>query len=420
MDRNNYIAQFEQFIASLAKEPNPMTDERQQAFDKFILAGFPNKRSEAWQYTDLTPISKSKFDLLKKNGVQINKDVFNKLALSDNDRIVLVDGTIDFALSEFDDALTVKQLSDVLPIPNLSITSEASPFVALNHAYSNSGYYIELTDNLNADKPLHIINIITDHKKDVQLHQFNFIGIGRNSSVSVVEDHINLHSANIFGNTVNKVVLQENSNFKYATFQNFDHRNINLNHLFIEQAQDSNYAAQIITKNGSLIRNEIDIQINGENCDSNISGLGLLDSNDHIENYTNIIHNQPHCNSQQLFKYILKDSAEGVFNGLVKVQPGAQQTDSQQTNKNILLSKKALMNSNPQLEIYADDVQCSHGSATGELDQEAIFYLRSRGLDNETAKALLIEGFAREIIDQAGNESFHKRVTNDLLEWLVK
>jgi Fe-S cluster assembly protein SufD len=143
-----------------------------------------------------------------------------------------------------------------------------------------------------------------------------------------------------------------------------------------------------------------------------------LEGKDHIENYSNVTHNKPNCNSHQLFKYLLKDSAEGVFNGLVKVNQLAQQTDSQQTNRNILLSKKALMNSNPQLEIYADDVKCGHGSATGELDDDAIFYLRSRGLDIETAKSLLIEGFVKEIIDQIKNEQFRQRVNNILQKWL--
>ena len=141
---------------------------------------------------------------------------------------------------------------------------------------------------------------------------------------------------------------------------------------------------------------------------------------DHVENYTVINHNKPNSNSRQLFKYILNKSSEGVFNGLVTVQPDAQKTDSQQTNKNILLSKKALMNSNPQLEIYADDVKCSHGSATGELDDDAIFYLRSRGIDLMTAKSLLIEGFAKEVIDKIKIDSVKEKLNVELQKWLTK
>ncbi|MCK4904396.1 MAG: SufD family Fe-S cluster assembly protein, partial [Candidatus Marinimicrobia bacterium] len=163
---------------------------------------------------------------------------------------------------------------------------------------------------------------------------------------------------------------------------------------------------------------DLNVQIDGENCDTDISGLSLLSGKDHIENYTVVSHNKPNSNSQQLFKYILDESSEGVFNGLVTVQPDAQKTDSQQTNKNILLSKNALMNSNPQLEIYADDVKCSHGSATGELDEDAIFYLRSRGIDPIAAKSLLIKGFAREVIDIIEINSVNEKLNTELLKWL--
>jgi len=145
----------------------------------------------------------------------------------------------------------------------------------------------------------------------------------------------------------------------------------------------------------------------------------LLSSHDHIENYTVINHNKPNSNSQQMFKFILDDSSEGVFNGLVTVQPDAQKTDSQQTNKNILLSKKALMNSNPQLEIYTDDVKCSHGSATGELDDDAIFYMRSRGLDLMAAKTLLIEGFAKEVTDKIKIDSVREKLNSKIIKRLT-
>ncbi len=174
----------------------------------------------------------------------------------------------------------------------------------------------------------------------------------------------------------------------------------------------------MINIGGDLVRNDINVQIDGERCDTDISGLSLLSGKDHVDNYTIVSHNKPNSSSRQLFKYILDESSEGVFNGLVTVQPDAQKTDSQQTNKNILLSKNALMNSNPQLEIYADDVKCSHGSATGELDEDAIFYLRCRGIDLLAAKSLLVEGFAKEVIDKIKIDSVKEKLNAELFKWL--
>ena len=262
-------------------------------------------------------------------------------------------------------------------------------------------------------------SIIQVLKIGIIFNQYNSISVGKNGSVNVIEENI-YNSKDTFINVVTDIELAQNSNIEYVVLQNNNAKSTTINHYFVRQSNDSNYNAQFITKNGALIRNELNVEIDGSNSSTNVHGLGLLEGKDHIENYTNVTHHKPNCNSHQLYKYLLRDSAEGIFNGLVKVNQLAQQTDSQQTNRNLLLSKKALMNSNPQLEIYADDVKCGHGSATGELDEEAIFYLRTRGLDVDTAKSLLIEGFVKEIIDQIKNEQFQQRVNTILQNWLEK
>lgn len=416
MSLQNYKTQFEAFLTEQQSESANIIKERKVAFDNFVKLGFPTKKSELWQYTDLSTLIKSNYDLIGTNVTNIKEDLLNEVKIPNSMRIVIENGHINNELSDYN---SVKIRNTFDTNANFNINADSS-FLALNKAFANSGYSIEIGENFNPEQPLHIINIITDGRKNVQNHQINSITVGSNSSITIIEEFLTKSDNQIFNNIVNQIDIKENSHLNYSAIQNNDEHIINLNHVFVNQADSSTYNAQLFIKNGGLIRNEFDVQLNGENCDTNISGLVLLDSKDHIENYTSIIHNKPHCKSNQVFKYILKDSAEGVFNGLVKVQPHAQKTDSMQTNKNILLSKKALMNSNPQLEIYADDVKCTHGSATGELDEDTIFYLRTRGINLTDAKAILIEGFAKEILEEIKNESIRERSGDILLKWLAK
>jgi Fe-S cluster assembly protein SufD len=419
MKLENLKSQFDTFLSGLKNESTSLLDFRKETFNSFINNGYPSKKDENWQYTDLTSISKSNFDLLENTGIEPNKNIIDKISIQNSNRIVIQNGIFNKTLSQFTDGISVKNVVDILSHNNINdFQNNTNSFVSLNNAFVNGGWHIDIKSKMTFAEPIHIINIITDARESVQNHQLNIINIGQNSSISIIEEYINTSQNKLFNNAVYNIDLEKNSKLDYTTFQDNKSDNINLNHIFVKQSNDSSYNAQFITKNGKLIRNDIDVQINGENCDTDISGLGLLDGIDHIENYTVVNHNKAHCNSKQLYKYILKDSSEGVFNGLVKVQSGAQQTDSHQTNRNILLSKKALMNSNPQLEIYADDVKCAHGSATGELDEDAIFYLRSRGIDLVTAKSLLIEGFAKEVVMKIKNEHFSDRINQVLLKWL--
>lgn len=419
MKLENYKSQFNTFLSGLENEPTSLLDFRKEAFNNFIKSGYPLKIDENWQYTDLTPISKSNFELLGNTEIVPNQNILDEISIQNSNKIVIQNGILIKTLSQLIDGISVKNVVDILSDNKINdFQKTTNSFVSLNNAFINGGLHIDIESNITIPEPIHIINIITDARESVQNHQLNIINIGQNSSISIIEEYINTSQNKLFNNAVYNIDLETNSKLDYTTFQDNKSDNINLNHVFVKQANDSSYNAQFITKNGKLIRNDIDVQINGENCDTDISGLGLLDGTDHIENYTVVSHNKAHCNSKQLYKYILKDSSEGVFNGLVKVQPDAQQTDSHQTNRNILLSKKALMNSNPQLEIYADDVKCAHGSATGELDEEAIFYLRSRGIDLATAKSLLIEGFAKEVVMKIKNERFSERMNQVLLKWL--
>ncbi len=424
MNLTHQKAQFETFLQSHTDESQAAMDNRKNAFERFLEIGYPTKKQESWRYSNLSSLVKTKYQSHNGEVNKIDHNIVSKHSIKNSHRLVFINGIYDTKLSSIENIsklITIRNISDSLnKLTNDSTENNVNPFILLNNAFVSGGYFIYIDSNYIEDKPIHLLNILSDEKDFVQHHQQNLIKIGKNSQVSIIEENVNTNKKELFTNTVYNIHVDENSMLSHILLQQNFTNSKELNHIFVDQKDNSTYKTQLVSIGGELIRNDMNVQINGENCNSDIFGLSLLTGKDHIENYTVINHNKPNSTSQQLFKYILDESSEGVFNGLVTVQPDSQNTDSQQTNKNILLSKKALMNSNPQLEIYADDVKCSHGSATGELDEDAIFYLRSRGIDIMTAKSLLIEGFAKEVTDKIKFDSIKEKLNTELTKWLAK
>ena len=393
-------------------------ENRESAYNKLVETGFPTKNDEKWRYTNLSKLLKTDY-LLTPNKLQnIDLSIISEYYIENTIQIILFNGAINSELSDID------KLPKQIVINNNSEDSDKSiydnQFVLMNRAFYNSGYNIEIQSNYTSENPLHILNIIDTNNEFIQSHHLNIISVGKNSEIVIIEETVILTETDSFQNTVTKIKINDNASLSHTLIQKNSSQTKSINHTFVEQKASSTFNNQIVNIGGDLTRNDIDVQLNGENCTTDISGLSLLSGNNHIENYTTVIHNSPNSNSNQLFKYILRGKSEGVFNGLVKVQPNAQYTDSQQSNKNILLSKNALMNANPQLEIYADDVKCSHGSATGELDDDAIFYLRSRGIDLVSAQSLLIEGFAKEVIETIESDYIKQKLNTEIIKWLAK
>ncbi len=422
MNSMQHKEQFETFLQSLNNEQQIIKDFRKDAFKNFLKIGYPTKKHENWRFTNLTSIAKTEYLFSGEKMSKIDDNIISEHSIDNCHRIVFINGIFNADLSMLDNftkQITIKNIFESFDDLNQNSTEyETNPFILLNKAYVSGGYLINIDPNYIIDKPIHILNIISDEKDNIQQHHYNLIKVGKNSQVSIIEEVVNTNQNELFKNTVYNIQGGENSTISHILLHQNHTKSKDLNHIFVKQQNNCTYKIQLITIGGDLIRNDLKVQINGENCNTDISGLCLLSGKDHVENYTIVSHNKPNSNSQQLFKYILDESSEGVFNGLVTVQPDAKKTDSQQTNKNILLSKKALMNSNPQLEIYADDVKCSHGSATGELDENAIFYLRSRGIDLMTAKSLLIEGFAKEVSDKIKIDSVREKLNSEILKRL--
>jgi Fe-S cluster assembly protein SufD len=285
---------------------------------------------------------------------------------------------------------------------------------ALNTAFAQDGIFIYVPDHVHIDQPVQMVNMI-DHDRRLFLQNRNIIILGRNSSLTLVHCDDSLNHQTSLTNTITEVYLGEQASIDHYKLQNINNHSSVVNSSWFHQEKGSRLSTNVIVLNGGLIRNDIYVKMNGESCDSSIHGLYLVDKDQHVDNEVYVEHFKPNGTSTQLFKGIIDDQARAVFNGHILVHRYAQKTSAYQSNRNLLLTDKAVVNTKPFLEIYADDVKCSHGATVGQLDQDALFYFRSRGLSRENARLLLMYAFAAEVINKISIEALKLRI-DDLVK----
>jgi Fe-S cluster assembly protein SufD len=256
-----------------------------------------------------------------------------------------------------------------------------------------------------------VVNLLFS-KTNTRVNQRNLFVIGKNAEARVIICDHALSDYRYFTNSVTEIMVDENAYMDYIKVQNEHNFATNISSLYATQEKDSRFNTNIITLHGGMVRNNVNVLLNGEGCENNASGLYLVDKGQHVDNYTYIDHAKPNCMSNQMYKGVLDDFATGAFNGRIRVKPDAQKTKAFQANNNILLTDDAEMNTKPQLEIYADDVKCSHGATVGQLDEDALFYLRARGIEEREARLMLMFAFAHEIIARIEVEPLRDRIDN--------
>jgi len=287
-------------------------------------------------------------------------------------------------------------------------------FVALNTAFLDDGAYLKLPAGAIVPQPIHVLFITTSAAGRPVTHPRVLIVLEPNSQASVVETYAGDPDAAYFTNAVTEIVLGENAVLHHCKVQHESAAAYHIGSMQVRAGRSSTCASHSISLGGALVRNDIVAVLNGEGAECTLNGLYLADGQRLVDNHTTIDHAQPHCASREVYKGILADRARGVFNGKIVVRPDAQKTDAKQTNRALLLSADALINTKPQLEIFANDVKCTHGAAVGQLDDEAVFYLRSRGLGEAAARQLLIHAFAAEVLDRLSIEPIRARVEETL------
>ncbi|MBL4662658.1 MAG: Fe-S cluster assembly protein SufD [Flavobacteriaceae bacterium] len=413
---SSYIA-FEDYL----EDDSPIHDLRSKAIKTFEDKGFPTKKEEEWKYTSLKGLLKEDYSLFpnKENSIEFKEVKKYFLHEIDTYKIVFVDGVYNSFLSEtthdkldvclLSSALSKKKYEPVIETYFNKIASKDS-LNSLNTAFAKEGAYIFVPSHVEADKPIEIINFATGNEAATLLQPRNLIVVGENAHVQIIERHQSLSSNAILTNSVTEIYAEKRAYLDYYKVQNDRAQASLIDHTYLKQERDSICKVHTFSFGGKLTRNNLSFYQNGEHCDSVLKGITILEGKQHVDHNTLVHHISPNCESHQDYKGIFDGSSTGVFNGKILVDREAQKINAFQQNNNILISDKATINAKPQLEIFADDVKCSHGCTIGQFDEEALFYLRSRGIGQKEARALLMYAFANNILESVKIPELKKRI----------
>lgn len=425
----SYIESFER-LDKQQTGPAWLHSLRQQAFARFSETGFPTTHDEDWRFTNVAAISRTEFESAPR--VHISPADLGSFRTSDFAcQLTFVNGRFAPGLSRIPELGKVK-------IGSLAQTVASDPgslqkhlgnylnfrrdaFAALNTAFIEDGAYIHIPRGTVIEQPVYCLYVSATGDKPFVEHPRNLIVVEENSQVSIVEDYVSLEnsgSAVSFSNTVTELVAGQNAVVSHYMVVRPARDAYNVSTLRIQQGRASNVATHSVLLSGALVRNNVHPVLGGEGAECLINGLFMANGRQHMDNYMLVEHASPHCNSRQFYNGVLNGQAHGVFHGRIIVHKDAQKTDAKQTNRNLLLSDDAQIDTKPQLEIYADDVKCTHGATIGQVEENALFYLRSRGLDEAAAKHLLLLAFANECLDRMDSAEVRQHLERLVNKWL--
>ena len=408
---------------------NSILDIKDQAIKVFETEGFPSKKDENWKYTSLNSVTKPDYSLVSHADDAIEFKDVKQYFLNDIDtfKIVFIDGVYSSYLSEtthdgvdvclLSSALTKPKFKQVIDVYFNKIAKKES-LTALNTAFAKEGAYIYVPKSRAVNKPIQIVHLSTGSEANLMLQPRNLIVAEENAEVQVIERHQSLSSNAVFTNSVTEIYAGKHARVDYYKIQN-DKENASLiDNTHIDQQESSEVAVHTFSFGGKLTRNNLNYYQNGEHINSILKGVTIIEDKQHVDHNTLVHHRQPNCESHQDYKGIFDDRSTGVFNGKVVVDDIAQKINAYQSNNNILVSDKASINSKPQLEIFADDVRCSHGCTIGQLDEDALFYMRTRGIGKKEGRALLMYAFANNVLESVKIPQLKARITNLIAEKL--
>lgn len=390
---------------------HPVHDIRSEAIKNFETKGFPSKKEEAWKYTSLNTLQKIDFSIFPKKESMLEYRDVKKYFLHEIDtfKIVFVDGVYSSFLSEtthdgvdvclMSSALNKPMYKQIIDVYFNKIASKDDSLTSLNTAFSREGAYIYIPKNKIPKKPIEIVHFSTGNEAALLLQPRNLIIAEENAEMQIIERHQSLTANEVFTNSVTEIFAAKNANVDYYKVQNDLTTASLIDNTYIDQKDGSVVKVHTFSFGGKLTRNNLNFYQNGERIDSTMKGVTIIEEKQHVDHHTLVHHIQPNCESHQDYKGIYGENATGVFNGKIIVDKIAQKTNAFQQNNNILVSDRATINTKPQLEIFADDVKCSHGCTIGQLDEEALFYLQSRGIPKKEARALLMYAFANNVLE---------------------
>lgn len=403
-----------EFAAFERRQPRlPWLDAiRRRGMERFGALGFPTTRHEQWQYTNVAPVARTEFRAAPRATRAIPIERVSELSCSDHEcvQVVFVDGrhAPEYALlPELPPGVRLEALAAALRshpevvAAHLARHARADdhPFAALNTAFIEDGAFVWIPPGTIVERPIHLMFFSTAHPGSVFTHPRNLVVVGAASQVTLVESYLGHDGEAYLTNVVTEIVVGPGAVVDYCKLDDEGGRGYHFSSVQVRQETGSRFTGHAFSLGGALVRNDLGVVLDGEGAECDLYGLYLLSGSQHVDNHTTIDHARPRCTSRELYKGILDGRATAVFNGAIVVRPDAQKTSARQTNKNLLLSEDAVIDTKPQLEIHADDVKCTHGATVGQLDPGALFYLRSRGIGIDEARRLLINAFGGEIIE---------------------
>ncbi|HWG58201.1 MAG TPA: Fe-S cluster assembly protein SufD [Candidatus Acidoferrales bacterium] len=385
---------------------------REEAFARFCEMGFPTTRAEDWRFTSVSAIAQTRFRLPRRGAASVSAETLAACQVPGAAcRLVFIDGSFISHLSDSG------KLPESVRVANLAAEIESHPrelephlgrylniqrdaFASLNTAFLEDGAYIRIRPGAALAAPIHLLFLSTGGSEPLASHPRNLIVAEAGSEITVIEEYASLAPGVALCNTATEIVAGDNAVVTHYMIEREDVQSFNVSTLRIQQGQDANVASHSILAGGAIVRNNVHPVLAGQGGECLINGLFIGSGRQHLDNYMLVEHASPHCGSRQFYNGILDQHAHGVFHGRIIVHKDAQKTDAKQTNRNLLLSDDAQVDTKPQLEIYADDVKCTHGATIGQIEENALFYLRSRGIDEASARRLLLLAFASECVER--------------------
>jgi len=387
--------------SQLEKNLTTRTALQQKAWQVLTDLEVPTTKNEEWKYLNLNPVLKNDFQWVSSKDLDQRIEDSYKINYDFNNTLVFINGIFSEKQSQYD-----KEIIQVgLSAKSESLLKDALDnhpdfFTAINVGSSTIGYHVEVKEHVVLDEAIMIYYINSPNHENIYLNLQNTVKVGKNSSIQLIEKFDSIGKPQTLTNYLVSIMVGEEAQVTHYHLQNENSNNHHIGLTFVQQKEKSIYSNFTITTNGGIVRNNLYIQSNGSYCETNMYGLSLLKGNSTVDNHTTVDHAQPNSNSNELYKTILDDKSTAIFNGKIYVRQNAQKTNAYQQNRNILLSDDASVNTKPQLEIWADDVKCSHGATIGSIEKEALFYLRSRGINERDAKIFLVFAFANEIVQK--------------------
>ncbi len=420
-----YAADFEVFRTTPAFGPEWLRDARTAAFARFLERGFPTSKDEEWKFTNVSPIASTEFRRVT-GGPRVTAAMLEPFLYGKTFRLqaVVVNGRLSSELSSLSDlpeGVTISSLADAMtaqpPLEGPSLKTD-HPFVLLNTAFCEGGVFVHVEPKAVVTEPIHVVFVSAPGAAPALVAPRLFVVAGEQSQCSIVETYAGVGESAVLTTAVTEVLLGPGAMVDHVKVQRETATAFHLASTFVHLYRASTFTSQAITFGGRIARNDITATMAGEGAECTLNGLYVADGDTLVDTHTTIDHAMPHCPSHEIYKGILAGRSKAVFNGKIIVRPDAQKTDAKQTNKALLLSGDAGINTKPQLEIFADDVKCTHGAAIGQLDDDQLFYLRARGIGQHDARNILIHAFASDVLNGIAHEAVRARLEEVLVEKL--